>query len=80
MCNESESLRHGEGRIETGRNQLVIADQSEVDGKKITFWEIFSDITENSFAQTVDHRGTGRNPEEGSHNQCNRNGQFKNAN
>ena len=33
--------------------QLVIEDESEVDGKKLTFKEVFSDITENSFTQTL---------------------------
>lgn len=33
--------------------QLVIEDESEVDGKRATFREVFSDITENSFTQTL---------------------------
>jgi len=33
--------------------QLVIEDESEVDGKKLTSKEVFSDITENSFTQTL---------------------------
>ena len=41
-------------------NQLVLENNSEVNGKKIAFREVFSDIKENSFTQTV-YQGELRN-------------------
>ena len=41
-------------------NQVVAMDDSETAGKKVTFKEVFSDITENSFTQTLYQGESGR--------------------
>ena|SRR6516165_9341514 len=34
-------------------SQVVITDESDVDGKKMMFREVFSNITDNAFTQTI---------------------------